>query len=306
MPIRLGLLVNPAAGKNRANKIYRQIASHISEIFPQPIVTLTETRGDGTAKTRLLLDAGAEAIACLGGDGTFREAAEALAGTGVPMALLPCGRGNDLPKSLFGNSPGLRESLEILRSHSEATVDVGLARAGGFSLAFANGLGIGFDASVARRIDSVKGLSGFPLYLLSTLMAFSGFRPPFIGVEASGLAYSGPALMSGAGIGRVMGGGYALFPKAVMDDGLLDVHIIEPVSFFRLIRNIPRVTRGQHLDMPEVHYGQAWSVSYRLREETLAQADGEVFRVGPGNLEITCQKGALRIWVPKAKHSDLR
>ena len=306
MATRLGLIVNPAAGRGRASKIYRKITDRISEVFPQPIVALTEARGDGTDKTRLLLDAGADAIACLGGDGTFREAAQALAGTGVPMALLPCGRGNDLPKSLFGKSLGLRESLEILRSHCEATVDVGLARAGGLSLMFANGLGIGFDASVARRIDSVGGLSGFPLYLLSTLMAFRGFRPPFVEVEAGGLAYSGPALMSGVGIGRVMGGGYSLFPKAVMDDGLLDVHVIEPVPFFKLAMNIPRVTRGQHLDMPEVRYGQAQHVTYRLREETLAQADGEVFRVGPGNLEITCQKGALRIWVPKANYSDLR
>ncbi len=306
MPTRLGLIVNPAAGRGRASKIYRKIADRISEIFPQPIVSLTETRGDGTAKTRAILDAGADAIACLGGDGTFREVAEALAGTGLPMALLPCGRGNDLPKSLFGRGLGLRESLEILRSHSEAAVDLGLARTGRFSLTFANGLGVGFDASVARRIDSVNWLSGFPLYLLSTLMAFSGFRPPSIEVEAGGLVYSGPALMSGAGIGRVMGGGYALFPKAVMDDGILDVHIIEPVSFFKLLRSIHKVTKGQHLDMPEVHYGQAEHVAYRLKKETLAQADGEVFRLGPGNLEITCQKGALRIWVPKTKHSVLR
>ncbi len=300
MPTRLGLIVNPVAGKSRVAKIYREIADLIRDVFPELIVSLTEKRGDGVAKTRALIDAGVDAVACLGGDGTFREAAEALAGTGLPMAILPCGRGNDLPKSLFGRSLNLPEALEIIRSHSEKPVDIGLARAKGFSAAFANGLGVGFDATVAHRIDSVKGLSGFPLYLVSTLTAFRGFRPPSVEVEAGAMTYRGPVLMSGAGIGRVMGGGYTLFPEALMDDGLLDIYTIEPVSFFKLLRNIPKVVKGQHLDMPEVCYAKARSVVYRLKEETLVQMDGEVFRVGPGNLEITCERGALRIWVPNA------
>ncbi|MGB9589379.1 MAG: diacylglycerol/lipid kinase family protein, partial [Candidatus Hydrothermia bacterium] len=207
--------------------------------------------------------------------------------------------------SLFGKSFTLKESLEVLRSHSEVSIDVGLVRTGGFSAVFVNGLGLGFDAMVARKIDSVKWLSGFPLYLVSTLTAFRGFRPLHIDVNAGRLAYSGPILMSGAGIGRVMGGGYVLFPRARMNDGLLDVHIIEPVSFFKLLQNISRVTKGQHLEMPEVHYDQAESALYRLKEQTITQIDGEVFHLGPGNLEVTCEKAALRIWIPNAQHSDL-
>ena len=267
-------------------------------MFPEPIVRTSEKNGDGTRKAKALLDAGAGVIACLGGDGTSREASEALAGTGIPIALLSCGSGNDLARSVFGKKMALGEALEIMKNHTEKTIDLGVARSGNLSIAFATGMGVGFDARVAEGVAAIKGLSGFPLYLASTLKAFRGFGPPLLEIEAGEMKYSGPMLMSGAGIGRFMGGGYMLFPKAKMDDGLLDVHVIEPVPFLRLVSNIPKVTKGEHLTMPEVHYTQAESVAYRLKEETLVQTDGEVFRVGPGNLEITCDREALRIWAP--------
>jgi len=295
---KAGILVNPAAGKGRVGKLARGVIERVSELFPEPVVRFTEKKGDGTRKTRALLDAGAGAIACLGGDGTSREASEALAGTGIPMALLPCGSGNDLARSVFGKKVGLGEALDIMKNPAEKTIDLGVARSGDLSITFAIGMGVGFDALVAKGAAAIKGLSGFPLYLVSTLRAFRGFRPPLVEIEAGELGYEGPVLMSGAGIGRFMGGGYMLFPKARMDDGLLDVHVIEPVSFLRLASNIPKVTRGEHLGMPEVQYAQAKSAIYRLKEETPAQMDGEVFTVGPGNLEITCEKGAMRIWVP--------
>jgi len=295
--LKAGILVNPAAGKGRGGKLASRIIERVSELFPGPVVRFTEGRGDGTRKARELLDAGAGAIACLGGDGTFREVSEALAGTGIPVALLPCGSGNDLARSVFGKRISIGQALDIMREPTEKTLDLGIARSGELSIAFANGMGVGFDAVVADGIAAIRWLSGFPLYLASTLLALRGFRPPVLEAEAGDLRYTGPALMSGAGIGRFMGGGYMLFPKAEMNDGLLDVHIIEPVSLFKLVSNIPRVTKGEHLSMPEVRYTQAESVVYRLRDETLAQMDGEVFRLGPGELRVDCVRDAIRIWV---------
>lgn len=299
MSRRLGLVVNPAAGKGKAKRLAPRIIKRLTELFPEPIVKFTEKRSDGTQKARAALDAGAEVIACLGGDGSFREVSEALAGTGIPMALLPCGSGNDLARSVFGRKISLRDAISIMRGPAERILDIGVARTGNLSITFATGMGAGFDARVAEGAARIKALSGFPLYLASTLLAFRGFRPLLLEVETGDLRYRGPALMSGAGIGRFMGGGYMLFPEAKMDDSLLDIHIIEPVSFLRLLANIQKVTRGQHLSMPEVHYGQAESVVYRLKDETLAQMDGEVFRVGPGSLVITCEKAALKMWVPE-------
>lgn len=304
---KVGILVNPAAGKGRVGRIAKRVIGRLSEIFPEPLIRFTERRGDGTSKARSLLDAGADVVACLGGDGTFREVAETLAGTAVPMALLPCGSGNDLARSLFGKRISLGKAIEVMKDHAEKTIDIGFARSAGISVSFASGMGIGFDALVAEGISAIRGLSGFPLYLLSTLLAFRRFRPLFLEVEAGGLTYRGPALMSGAGIGRFMGGGYMLFPKAEMNDGLLDVYVIEPVSFFKLLRNIPKVMKGTHLSMREVCYGQAESVIYRLKEESLAHTDGEVFRIGPGELRVGCLKDALRVWVPAGlRHEGFR
>ena len=209
---KVGILVNPTAGKGRVGRIAKRVIGRLSEIFPEPLIRFTERRGDGTSKARSLLDAGADVVACLGGDGTFREVAETLAGTAVPMALLSCGSGNDLARSLFGKRISLGKAI-----------DIGFARSAGISVSFASVMGIGFDALVAEGISAIRGLSGFPLYLVSTLLAFRRFRPLFLKWR--------PALMSGAGIGRFMGGGYMLFPKAEMNDGLLDVYVIEPVSF---------------------------------------------------------------------------
>jgi len=152
--------VNPTAGKGRVGRIAKRVIGRLSEIFPEPLIRFTERRGDGTSKARSLLDAGADVVACLGGDGTFREVAETLAGTAVPMALLSCGSGNDLARSLFGKRISLGKAI-----------DIGFARSAGISVSFASVMGIGFDALVAEGISAIRGLSGFPLYLVSTLLA---------------------------------------------------------------------------------------------------------------------------------------
>lgn len=280
--------MNPTAGKGRVGRIAKRVIGRLSEIFPEPLIRFTERRGDGTSKARSLLDAGADVVACLGGDGTFREVAETLAGTAVPMALLPCGSGNDLARSLFGKRISLGKAI-----------DIGFARSAGISVSFASVMGIGFDALVAEGISAIRGLSGFPLYLVSTLLAFRRFRPLFLEVEA------GPHVRRWDR--PLHGGRLHAVPKGRDERRAFGCLCHRAGFLFKLLRNIPKVMKGTHLSMREVCYGQAESVIYRLKEESLAHTDGEVFRIGPGELRVGCLRDALRVWVPAGlRHEGFR
>src|SRR6476469_6920612 len=222
----------------------------------------TTAEETGEKQAREAVEAGADVVASLGGDGTVRAVATALVGTDVALGLLPAGTGNLLARNLGLPIDTLEEAAEALVSGGERRVDVGAVRLGdsgpvgpGTSEGVEDGeevflvmCGLGLDGEVmAGTNEKIKGVIGWPAYILSGLKSLGrrGFRAD---VRATG-GSSHPSQTSGAladtgVVGRqgtdtsrharmvVVGncgtlqGGLELMPDARIDDGVLDAVVL--------------------------------------------------------------------------------
>jgi diacylglycerol kinase (ATP) len=167
---------------------------------------------------------------------------------------------------------------------------VDLARSG--SRRFVTVLAAGFDAVVNERANAMTWPRGQMRYNLATVAELRTFRPiPYV-LELDGRPQTLEAMLVAVGNGPSFGGGLRITEGAVLDDGLLDVVIIKPMSKAGLVRTYPKLFRGTHVTVPQYEH-------HRVRTVTVAApgivsyADGE--RFGPLPLTVECEPGALRV-----------
>jgi YegS/Rv2252/BmrU family lipid kinase len=241
----------------------------------------------------------------VGGDGTINEVANALAGSDRAVGIIPTGSGNDFIKSA-GIPRRMEAALEILRKKRERVIDAGQVQTGVMvdgsmkyapERCFVNGVGVGFDASVARRVGEIRFLRGTPLYLLAVLQTLGSYRPPEFACTWDAGSWTARKLLVATGNGRCAGGGFYLTPEAVLNDGLLDITVIDEVSIFKVLRLIPNVLAGKRVDDPQVKYSKTKKLELNSSDRFNVHADGEIvgsdvqgvrLEILPGTLKVIC------------------
>lgn len=292
---RVAVVVNPSKfdDLDEQRSVVEKACTHHGFDVPLWLETTEEDPGGGQA--REALSQGAELVCAFGGDGTVRAVAEVLAGTDVPLALLPGGTGNLLARALELVVDDVAEALDVALTGRDTRIDVGTVRAdGGDEQAFLVMAGMGLDAETMERTDErLKSAVGWLAYLVGGLRAAvgSGF---VVRVQlAGGAAVRRAAKAVVVGNSGRLQGGLELMPDAAMDDGLLDVAVVAPrgvVGWVRTLWTVATAGRGhRHLDRQ-----QAAAIRVRANAPTTTQLDGDPigvhreleFRVRPGALIV--------------------
>ena len=205
------------------------------------------------------------------------------------MHFVPDGPRHDLPQM------GARIMQSQLRRASEAESE--LAR----TTFFACIAGTGLDAAVNRlTAQQPRWLRSHGGYVLGLLQVLRGFQPPrvTVAVEVNGnwqTRLDEPGFLIAAGNGPQYGHGMRLTHQGRMDDGLLDLCFVRPLSKLRLLHLFRLVYSGRHIGLKEVEYFQASRVRIETKPSTELFADGEY--ICPTPVELGVQPGALRIIV---------
>jgi diacylglycerol kinase (ATP) len=220
---------------------------------------------------------------------------------------VPMGTGNDFAK-MVGAAPGgrvrpWREALRALASAPVRAVDVGWvtwdAGTGGApgEAPFFNAVGVGFDARVAVEAPRFKRLGGTLAYLAAIAAALHAWQAPRVTARtAEGtVLLDGPFFLATAGNGVSSGGGFYLTPDARVDDGLLDVCVVDAISTARILTLIPLVMRGRHTREPEAHFARTTALRLDLSAPCAIHADGEVVARDALAVAVRVQPGALRV-----------
>lgn len=237
--------------------------------------------------------AGARLVFAAGGDGTVRACAQAVAGTGIPLAIVPRGTANLTARAL-GVPPRLAAALAAGFGGRERRVD--LAAADG--MCFAAMAGMGLDAVVvAATPGPLKPRLGWFAYAAAGVARLPG-RPHEFRVRLDGgrplTRRARSVVVGNAGL---LPGGFALLPGARLDDGLLDVGILAPADLAGWGQVAYRVlTRGVRDDRQLERY-RARRVEICSDAELPRQVDGEVITPGR-SLTVTLRRGALLVRVP--------
>ena len=283
------LVLNPAANKGRSGGRRELISRFLERQGVRPVWHVTEKSGDAHDIV-LGLPEGAPVVA-VGGDGTVHEVAEACAGTGRVMGVLPLGTGNDYVKAL-GIGGDLRRALGVLVEGRVRVVDAGEVN----GVPFNNGLGIGFDAEVAEGVMQAPSyLPGAGRYVWSVGRLLWGFRCHDATLILNGKkVVEAKTILAAVALGTTYGSMFRLAPEAVLDDGLFDVVWSEEVSRQEVLGLIPSALWGTLTDRKKVHFARAAEVVVGMEEAVPAHVDGEMLdptrefraRVLPGALRV--------------------
>ncbi len=296
--MKAAVIVNPSKHENVA--AFRSVvgAAMARYGWAEPLWLETTPAETGRGLAQAALAGQVDLVLASGGDGTVTACAEGLAGSGVPLGVLPAGTGNLLARNL-GLPLSLDAALTVSLRGADRRLDVGTANGRTF-VAMA---GLGFDAELLDSTgEPLKRRLGWAAYALSGLRHL-GARPVRASVQADG----GPVLRRRASsvlIGNVgaLQGGLTLLPGAEPDDGLLDLLVLTARGLAgwaalaadvllrrRRTRHVARIAfRDLHVELDRP---QLWEL------------DGEV--IGrTRELRVTVRPGALLIRVPGASPGD--
>ena len=312
-PMRISLVVNPRAGSGRAARQLATLRRRLDALGQPHDIFETSRRGEATELARRAIDAGADVLGVLGGDGTLNEVSQAYIDSegaprsGPPIALIPSGTGGDFPKSCGFARDGLDGAIERLCRARTRPLDLGvvtLADADGRPLhrAFVNIASVGISGDVDERVErGPKWLGGKGAFLLGTVTAALGYRNVPIEIDVDGAAWHrGPVLITAIANGRYLGGGMHIAPRAELADGLLDVVCVGDLSRATFLRLFPSVYKGAHLELESVRATRGRLVEVRSQRQesggaspVLVDVDGET----PGYLPLSARifPSALRL-----------
>jgi YegS/Rv2252/BmrU family lipid kinase len=295
------LIVNPAAGGGKARGVALEVESTLRGYGLT--VRRVDTHNLEHARTLAIEAAQAgETIAALSGDGMIGTIADAL--RGVPDALLgilPGGRGNDLARVL-GISSDPRSACATIANGVPRAMDVGEVSAAEASTRGRSFVGIasaGFDSDANRIANEAPSWLGGLVYAYGALRALISWHPARFEVELDppGERLSFTAYSIGTANSKTYGGGMRAAPDAMLDDGLLEVMVLESVSKFKFLTTVlPRVFKGTHVQLPFVHVFRAAEVEIAADRPFVMYADGDP--IGELPVRVRAVRGAVNVLVP--------
>ncbi|MDN5860087.1 MAG: hypothetical protein L0H84_15845 [Pseudonocardia sp.] len=273
--------------------------------WAEPLWLETTIDDPGTGQATAAVEQGADVVLACGGDGTVRSVAQALAGTGVAMGLVPVGTGNLLAKAVgVPNDPAA--ATRVALSGDDRTIDVGRVRVDGADdeRVFLVMAGTGLDAAIMERTgDAMKARVGRLAYFIS------GFRSMFdpqtrltIKIDDGQALRRRSRTVVVGNIGTLLGG-LVLMPAATFDDGRLDIVNIAPKGLAGWVAVALRVVTRRRRGHQRIEHWQATSVVITTEEPQAAQIDGDpigevtelCLRVDPGVLVVRVPPAPLAL-----------
>lgn len=256
-------------------------------------VFVTERPGHARELGRAALDRGATLVFAWGGDGTINEVGSALAWGPAALAIVPVGSGNGLAREL-GIRVDPARAIATALGGRERVIDAGELD----GRLFFNVAGAGLDARVALRFGArARGARGLLPYVALALEELCSSRPEPYLIAADGESLEADALLIAFANSRQYGNGAVIAPDARLDDGRLDLVVVERRSWPVMLANIGRLRRGGLAGAPGVRMRKIERAVITARAAMLCHVDGEPFLAGTSVTVRVCP-AALRVRVP--------
>jgi diacylglycerol kinase (ATP) len=296
------VFVNFAAGGGRA----RGYLPHIRMLFDAAGVpaefVVTQSEQELESRAQEAIAQNRQVLLIMGGDGTFQALVNAAVGADVVLGVLPVGGGNDFSTAIGMPDDPVAAAKALLQGEKRAVDLVRARTADGRARLYVGGGGVGLDAEAARYASGAyRHLRGRMRYIAAALLALASYEAVEVKLEFPGSeigALRSKALLAGVLNTPTYGAGLRLAPQAVIDDGMLDVVLLEDLSFMGVMKLLPRLMGSGELRTSRVKRWRAQQVRMSTARPCLFHGDGEI--LGPTPVEIEVIPKAVRVLAPKA------
>ncbi len=294
-------LINPLSGGGAAPAAVVPVA----RILRDAGATVEVTYSPGPRATLEIIDAAVErgdVVVSVGGDGMLSSVAGRVAERGGTLGLVPAGRGNDFARML-ALSAEPADVADVLLTGRTAAIDLLQLRLGDAAPHVVVGsVYTGVDAVAGEVVDKVRWMPRKLQYPYAAVHALAAYKPIDANVVVDGTAHQFQAATIVVANSAYYGSGMKIAPSAAVDDGLLDVVVIEAASRRQLIGSLPKVYDGEHIHLPEVHVLQGRSVQISGSPVVPMGGDGEPLGHLPTDpaapARIDLMPGALELILP--------
>ncbi len=252
----------------------------------------TERPGHATELARGFAEGNGSRIGVMGGDGTISEVVQALVGSGVELAILPMGTGNDVARSLGLPRNDLGAALTVAVDGAARPVDVGRDR----DRCFISVLGVVFPALVAAEANRMRFPRGSAAFFVAVYKALHRLRAVPLEIELDEGTLSRDCVAVMIQNTPYTGGGLHMAPTARVDDGYLDVVVVDRIGKLDLMINFPKAYKGRHFEHPSFSLHRSRTVNVRSAEPLEKMFDGDLCGWTP--VEAGVVPGGLQVVLP--------
>lgn len=261
---------------------------------------LTAEPGHGAALAQAAIDDGAEIIIAHGGDGTIMDIAPAMERTRRPLGILPAGTGNRLADNL-GIEWEAEAAARVILAGRSRTIDLGQMTTNQGVRHFAVAAGCGFDAEIMHRTRrELKRTFGVAAYLVNGVPVAMNMPRSHLRVEADGAVVEreGVSVII-ANCGEILPSGRKFADQIQLDDGALDVFVLDAANFAGALRVTWLLARGRALGDPRVSMLRGTRITVTAEPAHAAQADGDPWGTTPITAEVLPR--ALSVFAPVSR-----
>ena len=310
------VIYNPIAGRGRAKKHWPEVQQALIDAGIEFDVAVTSAPHEAVTLAEKAATKYSTVIA-VGGDGTVHEVVNGLLrasseGETIALGVVPLGNGDDFAKmippqtTIGGKVYDWHVAIEKITKGQTKLFDVG--RMSGNQLPskqdnkpqyFMNGMDIGFGAQAALNFTKVPSfLTGISAYLAAIIKTLIDYRIPKVSIQIDDQkAFEQSTTMTAITNGRCFGSGFWVCPEAQVDDGLLDVMVTQSVGRLKILRLIPKIMKGTHVNEPILKNYRARRVVIKSQQSLVVEADGEIPYPQTRHLEVQILDKKLRVIV---------
>jgi len=299
---KLGIVLNPTAGRGRALNIEKPLIEYLRlrNIVFQLEKTNAPLHATGLS-SQMCKDF--DVIVAIGGDGTVNEVATGLIGSTASLAIFPIGSGNDFNR-IIQIPKKMDLAIDTIISGTKKFIDLGRCTirnsTGVIQIKhFINTLGIGIDAEIAKEIKRINYLRGLPLYLLAATKILSRYSPKKYKIFDGETTREEKVYLLCAGNGIYEGGGFKMLPDANPSDSKLNICLIRKMSVLNALPLIPKIIKGTHGEHKMVTLWDTKLMRVSSQQPFIIHGDGEIFEDKANEVTIDLIPNAINIIVPK-------
>ncbi len=294
--MRALLIFNPQAANGRALKHLENIKSLLTEKGISLKTMLTEHRGHGIEILKNTDLKEFDTVLSAGGDGTLFETVNGIMKNPEErkpsIGIIPIGTGNAFVRDMDLETGNFKDSIDIISNGKLKKADVGKFTTKSETHYYLNIVGLGFVSDVNGLAQKLKifGNLSYTIAVFIKLIPLKTYKVKLnidgkeverenIFVEVSNSRYTSNFLMA---------------PDAKIDDGYLDITLLNKTSRIRMIKAFPEIFTGEHVKLPEVETFKAKKLSIYTDEDKILTPDGEM--VGASPVEIECLHKKIEVF----------